>query len=345
MANYSQIDLLARRRWLISSQSENYIVFADPVVAQICAVNWGDGVGITPSQARRVTSVGTVFRDNTQIVSFDELGEYFTRLTTIPGNSSSPYGAFAGCTALESITFPSSLTSIGHSAFRGCENLEGNIILPSVSVADDAFMGCTKIHDMTVASTTVGCIWGAGDGTGTAIIIGNAQPRSYSTTNKPHFKHIVISGDTIRTGNGMCIAYGPADLYSLRVLGNMYIGGYRSLGSFSTNRLEFFELMGLRTGGNLFYQANGPKSGGIIHFGYNGIACPTSNISDSSYSATILNRLSKIYVGDGSSQEADQAVLDLYLADPGWATYSDKLDLWYNYDGEYKTPPTIPTNQ
>lgn len=43
-----------------------------------------------------------------------------------------------------------------------------------------------------------------------------------------------------------------------------------------------------------------------------------------------------IYVGDGTSQAADQAVLDMYLADSSWASYSSKLDLWYNYTGEYK---------
>ncbi|MBR6270160.1 MAG: hypothetical protein IKR30_06300, partial [Bacteroidales bacterium] len=56
------------------------------------------------------------------------------------------------------------------------------------------------------------------------------------------------------------------------------------------------------------------------------------------------NALSKIFVGDGSSQAADQAILSLYLADPDWAAYSSKLDLWYNYNGQYKEDPVIPTN-
>lgn len=44
----------------------------------------------------------------------------------------------------------------------------------------------------------------------------------------------------------------------------------------------------------------------------------------------------KIYVGDGSSQAHDQEVLNAYLQDSTWAAYSNKLDLWYNYHGEYR---------
>ena len=39
----------------------------------------------------------------------------------------------------------------------------------------------------------------------------------------------------------------------------------------------------------------------------------------------------KIYVGDGSSAEHDDAILADYLADTNWATYSSRLDTWYNY--------------
>lgn len=39
----------------------------------------------------------------------------------------------------------------------------------------------------------------------------------------------------------------------------------------------------------------------------------------------------KIYVGDGSSATHDDAILADYLADTNWATYSSKLDTWYNY--------------
>jgi hypothetical protein len=57
------------------------------------------------------------------------------------------------------------------------------------------------------------------------------------------------------------------------------------------------------------------KQGGIMHLGYNGIAITIDKFAASSVISTAMGRISKIYVGDGSSQVADQAVLDLYLAD------------------------------
>ena len=54
-----------------------YIVFKDPVVEQICVSNFSsDGVGVTEEDAAKVTSIDTIFRENTEIVSFDEL-QYF----------------------------------------------------------------------------------------------------------------------------------------------------------------------------------------------------------------------------------------------------------------------------
>ena len=37
-----------------------YIKFADPVVEQLCAQKWGDGIGITLAQAKSVNDLGTI---------------------------------------------------------------------------------------------------------------------------------------------------------------------------------------------------------------------------------------------------------------------------------------------
>ena len=88
-----------------------YIEFADPNVGAICAQKWGSGGRITYAQAAAVTDIGTVFKGNTVITSFDEL-RHFTGLTSIPST------AFNGCTALVSIVFPDTVTTIGSSAMR-----------------------------------------------------------------------------------------------------------------------------------------------------------------------------------------------------------------------------------
>lgn len=132
------------------SVDENYIVFADANVEAICAANWGKKGKLTYKQAAKVTSLGTVFRANTTITSFDEL-QYFTGLTSIGSANNSANGAFNGCTALASVVIPSSVTSIRGYSFYGCTALTtvgslGNI----TSIGASAFYNCT--HLTTVVS-------------------------------------------------------------------------------------------------------------------------------------------------------------------------------------------------
>lgn len=95
-----------------------YIKFVDPVVAQICATNFGDGSGITEEQAASVTSIGTVFRGNTDIVTFDEF-KYFIGIVKLSGNHS-----FQQCTNLKGFICPKSLTGIEYYACQGMSSLE-----------------------------------------------------------------------------------------------------------------------------------------------------------------------------------------------------------------------------
>ena len=136
---------------LSALEVEEYIIFADPVVEQICANQWGDGIGLKPSQAARVTSIGTVFRANTAITSFDEL-QYFTGLTSIGSTDTSANdGAFYGCTALASVVIPSSVTRIRGYSFYGCTALTTVGSLGNITyIGASAFYNCT--HLTTVVS-------------------------------------------------------------------------------------------------------------------------------------------------------------------------------------------------
>ena len=94
------------------------ITFADANVKAICVQNWdtnGNGE-LSEAEAAAVTSLGTVFKGNTEITSFDEL-RYFTGLTEICDS------AFYNCTALTSVTIPENVTSIVKWAFRDCTGL------------------------------------------------------------------------------------------------------------------------------------------------------------------------------------------------------------------------------
>jgi hypothetical protein len=63
-------------------------------------------------------------------------------------------GAFYGCNALTSITFPSSLTHIGESAFWGCRGLT-SITFPSslTHIGDEAFWGCNGLTSVTFSES------------------------------------------------------------------------------------------------------------------------------------------------------------------------------------------------
>ena len=100
--------------------NNTYIRFQDDEVQRICATKWGDGYGITKSQAAAVTSLDTAFKENATIITFDEL-EYFTEVKTIPSL------AFYGATNLRSINL-TNITSLTNGAnFKNATSL--NIVL------------------------------------------------------------------------------------------------------------------------------------------------------------------------------------------------------------------------
>jgi hypothetical protein len=66
---------------------------------------------------------------------------------------------FYGCTSLESITIPDSVTSIGSWTFYNCTSLTSVTIGDSVtSIGADAFSGCTSLTSVTIPDsvTTIG---------------------------------------------------------------------------------------------------------------------------------------------------------------------------------------------
>ena len=59
--------------------------------------------------------------------------------------------AFYGCSSLQSINIPSSVTSIGSSAFYGCSSLQSiNIPDGVTSIGEQAFYGCSSLQSITI---------------------------------------------------------------------------------------------------------------------------------------------------------------------------------------------------
>jgi len=73
-----------------------------------------------------------------------------TSVIPADGSVTSIYSAFAGCTTLESITIPESVTKIGQDAFSGCTGLT-DIKLPSgVTVIEQRAFGGTGIIELKI---------------------------------------------------------------------------------------------------------------------------------------------------------------------------------------------------
>ena len=153
---------------------EGNIVFADANVKSICVSHWdinGDGE-LSYVEAASVTDLGSYFRYNEAITSFDEL-QYFIGLSSIGNYAFSDCSgltsfvlpntvttiserAFYYCTSLNSVTIGENVTNIGHYAFAGCSNLTTLNYNAINSNASNAYMDygwleyCPNLHTLNI---------------------------------------------------------------------------------------------------------------------------------------------------------------------------------------------------
>lgn len=133
------------------------ITFADANVKALCLSSWdtnGDGQ-LSETEAAAVTSLGSVFKNNTTILKFSEL-QYFTGLTSIASS------AFEGCTSLTTITLPANITAINSAAFRNCSKLSSLAIPSKVStIGGSAFYGCSGLTSINIPASVTSITSGA----------------------------------------------------------------------------------------------------------------------------------------------------------------------------------------
>lgn len=257
--------------------------------------------------------------------------------------------AFNACSSLHTFNFDS-LTSIGQFAFEN-SGLLGDVIIPetTLSVTGSTFNN-TNITNFTMLSTggtftTRSNRTSFGNNNGTFTVYGNL--RRVGATGL-RFKNIVVKNN-YTVNSGLYFLTTSPQFNSFKINGD-FVGKNDSNGLVHTysngeSQLKFVEIIG-QCSGRMLYNSAVPAtaigSGAIFHLAYSAkvTASLTDIFSDNHTNPRTnggnIGRVLKIYVGDGSSEEHDQAILDQYLADDAWSAYASKLDLWYNYHGEYR---------
>lgn len=148
---------------VVKAVEKEYIQFEDPAVLAICVANWDtNGSGyMSKNECEAVTSIGSKFRENAEITSFDEL-RYFVNVATLDSYS------FYKCSALISIGLDNIKTLKDYALHS--TGLSGEIELNSVESYGRNVMGGTSVTSIILPSV-VQIGEGAFDGLSTLKVV------------------------------------------------------------------------------------------------------------------------------------------------------------------------------
>ena len=204
---------------------EPAIYMADPVFKAVANSLWDadkDGY-ITEEEASVRRTINTEFRGNINLVDASPL-KYFhwvayngdaatffgcssLKKISIREDSSFVYSMFAGCTALEEIELPSSISKLSvckpGAMFNGCSSLR-NITLPTdmTEIGGNMFLNCVSLEELDIPATVTTIGYGVTNGcTSLKRIINRAASVSVYTgngafANCPNLTEMIILQET-----------------------------------------------------------------------------------------------------------------------------------------------------
>ena len=300
-----------------------YIRFKDPEVLNVLIANGiGDSVGITTAQAKN-TNIGTMFKSNTSITSFDEFPAFQQTLQN---------DAFFGCTNLQSIDL-SQATYINDRAFRDCTSLVIDINCPNlVQIGKEIFRNSGVKNVLNLGNirwmedTFNGC------NIDTAII-----PESVTEYLGP-FRNGSVTKLTINEENLISLRWGlPLDAMGKDVLnlknvtasvgGAMFDGGctqvYLPKATSTSYRTWFFT----KNKNNPFYAQ-------LVYFrDLSAIAdgeamfrqCTIQRVVINNTTVIPVQNLPRFDVTSVNALYVPDEVVDSYKADEAWGAFGDKI--------------------
>ena len=154
-----------------------YIPFEDSAVLNLLLTNniGSDGIGVTEAEAANATLTSAMFKNNTDITSFDEF-KYFTKANTNPPNQ-----LFMGCSNLSSIDL-SNVTALSSEEFRGTALT--NVVLPeNITTIPANWSSWTR----SLVSVTA---------PGVQVITNNAFDQCSRLTNFSDFSNVTTIGNS-----------------------------------------------------------------------------------------------------------------------------------------------------
>lgn len=135
-------------RLALTITGQYFLRFADLAVIAVLNDNGvGSDGGVTKEQAEAVTTIGTWFKNNMEITSFDEL-KYFTNVTTLVGS------AFSLCTNLQSIDV-SNVEVFNSSSFDSCTGLTALNMAAATDVDNFVCQKCTNLRIVDIGENLV----------------------------------------------------------------------------------------------------------------------------------------------------------------------------------------------
>lgn len=300
-----------------------YIRFKDPEVLKVLIANGvGDSVGITTVQTKN-TNVGTMFKSNTSITSFDEFPAFQQTLQN---------DAFFGCTNLQSIDL-SQATQINQRAFKDCTSLVMDINCPnliqigkeafrnsgvknilnlgSIQYMEDTFYGCNIDTAIIPESVTkyLG-VFRRGSVTKLTINEENLIQLGYGLPLDAIGKDVINLKNVTTSSGGALFNGGCTQVYLPKATSTSQVTWFFTIDSknpFHAQLVYFRDLSAIADGDAMF------RSCTIQHVVINN----TTVIPVQVRPQFIVNNVTALYVPD--------EVVDSYKADEAWGAFGDKI--------------------